>query len=186
MGVLKVNTIQLENGNAPTAADLGFAAGSVLQVVTDTFTSTESTSSLASSNSFANSSLSVTITPKSTSSKILVTAMVNVGGPDAGDGSVILRVLRDSTAIGIGDASSNRIRATTGRGSDFFGANSHNCITVHVVDEPSKTSATTYTIQFAARGTGSRTVFINKSSTDADTTEYQRTASTLTVMEIAQ
>ena len=57
--------------------------------------------------------------------------------------------------------------------------------TVHWIDSPSSTSAVTYKIEFAARGVGTLTAYINKTSSDTDNSEFQRTASSLTIMEIA-
>ena len=169
--------------SAITGADL--PAGSVLQVVSDTLTSTASTGQRASEGTWADTGLSVAITPSSTSSKIVITGMVNTGSENAGDGVCILRLMRDSTAIAIGDAASNRPRTTTGRGSDSAGAASMLTKTVHWIDSPSSTSAVTYKIEFAARGVGTLTAYINKTSSDTDNTEHQRTASSLTLMEIA-
>lgn len=73
MGVLKVNTIQLENGNAPTAADLGFAAGSVLQVVQER----NETSVTVSSDSLADTGISISITPTSADSDISIEFMMH-------------------------------------------------------------------------------------------------------------
>ena len=56
--------------------------------------------------------------------------------------------------------------------------------TIHWVDSPSTTSAVTYKIQFATRGTGSATSYINRTGGDGNTTEQQTTASSLSVMEV--
>lgn len=80
-GILKVDTIQKNNGATPTARDLGLNInGSVLQVVQATTTTQVSTTS----SSYVSTGFSASITPSSTSSKILII------------GSVILRVPSDS------------------------------------------------------------------------------------------
>lgn len=159
--------------------------GSILQVVSDTFSGTESTTVKASSDSFADSSLSASITPTSSSSKILIIAMVNVGGSSGSDGNPILRLKRGSTAIAIGDEVGSRISTTSGRPYAAMDANSMQMATINWLDSPATTSATTYTVQFATRGTNSATAYINRTHTDADTVEYQRTASCLTLIEVS-
>ena len=194
MSTLSVNTITAETGNTVSLASgktldasQGFVppAGHVIQTLTDVSVITESTTSKASSNSFANSSLSITITPTSTSSKIVVNAVVSTGASNGADGSTILRMIRDSTPIGIGNASGSKIRAGSGRASDNQGSNSMLNIPLQVTDTPNTTSAVTYTVQFAVRGAGTSTAFLNRSGSDGDTAEYQRTSSSLVVQEIA-
>lgn len=194
MSTLSVNTITAETGNTVSLASgktlnasQGFVppAGHVIQTLTDVSVITESTTSKASANSFANSSLSITITPTSTSSKIVVNAVVSTGASNGADGCTVLRMIRDSTPIGIGNASGSKIRAGSGRGTDNQGSNTMLNIPLQVTDTPNTTSAVTYTVQFAVRGTGTSTAFLNRSGSDGDTAEYQRTSSSLVVQEIA-
>jgi hypothetical protein len=194
MSTLAVNTITAETGNTVSLASgktldasQGFTApaGHVIQTLTDISVITESTTTKASDNSFANTSLSITITPTSTSSKIIVNAVASTGCTHSGDGSVILRMIRDSTPIGIGNASGNRIRAGSGRGTSNQDGNTMLNIPLQVTDTPNTTSAVTYTLQFAIRGTGAGTAYLNRSGSDADSVEHQRTSSSLVVQEIA-
>jgi hypothetical protein len=194
MSTLAVNTITAETGNTVSLASgktldasQGFVppAGHVIQTLTDVSVITESTTTKASDNSFANTSLSITITPTSTSSKIIVNAVASTGCTHSGDGSVILRMIRDSTPIGIGNASGNKIRAGSGRGTNNQDGNTMLNIPLQVTDTPNTTSAVTYTLQYAVRGTGAQTAYLNRSGGDADSVEYQRTSSSLVVQEIA-
>jgi hypothetical protein len=194
MSTLAVNTITAETGNTVSLASgktldasQGFTApaGHVIQTLTDISVITESTTTKASDNSFANTSLSITITPTSTSSKIIVNAVASTGCTHSGDGSVILRMIRDSTPIGIGNASGNKIRAGSGRGTNNQDGNTMLNIPLQVTDTPNTTSAVTYTLQYAVRGTGAQTAYLNRSGGDADSVEYQRTSSSLVVQEIA-
>jgi hypothetical protein len=189
MSTLAVNTITAETGNTVSLASgktldasQGFTApaGHVIQTLTDISVITESTTTKASDNSFANTSLSITITPTSTSSKIIVNAVASTGCTHSGDGSVILRMIRDSTPIGIGNASGNKIRAGSGRGTNNQDGNTMLNIPLQVTDTPN-----TYTLQYAVRGTGAQTAYLNRSGGDADSVEYQRTSSSLVVQEIA-
>ena len=156
-----------------------FPAGAVLQVVSTTKTDTFSTTS----SSFVDlTGLSVTITPRSASSTVLVSYSVNRGAALA----LItgFQILRGATAICIGDAASNRTRATTGAypgNADV--ASSIITSSMIFLDSPATTSATTYKLQVKS-DTSAQTVYVNRTSTDSDTTSFLRTASTITVMEI--
>jgi hypothetical protein len=149
--------------------------GKILQIVSteksDTFTST--------STSFVDiTGFSVAITPTATSSKILV--MVATGVSNVGDGySAQVRLLRGSTAISIGDASSSRTRSSGFRYDNNRYAMEH--ISIHTLDSPSTTSATTYKMQLICQGS---TGVINRSGADVDASYGGRTSSSITVMEI--
>jgi hypothetical protein len=74
--ILKVNQIQNTAGGVPTAGDLGLnVTGSVLQVVHNTQTGFGSSTTTL---TYVDTGLSVSITPSSTSSKILVFVNTNV------------------------------------------------------------------------------------------------------------
>jgi hypothetical protein len=186
MGDRTMSTLKVDSVVEKTSGNGVQIAGHVIQTLTDVSVVTESTTSKASSNSFANSSLSITITPKSASSKIIVSAVASTGSSNGADGSTILRMIRDSTPIGIGNASGSKIRAGSGRGTNNQDGNTMLNIPLQVTDTPNTTSAVTYTLQFAVRGTGNLTAYLNRSGGDADTAEYQRTSSSLVVQEIAQ
>ena len=88
-------------------ADANMSAGSVLQVKQAVKTDTQTTTA----SDFADvTDLSVSITPSSASSKILVYSNVLCVGT-VGAAGAWTRIVRDSTAIGVADAASNRIRA---------------------------------------------------------------------------
>ena len=155
--------------------------GSILQVVSTAKTDTTSLSSSAFTDL---SGLSATITPTSSSSKILVTCMVHF--TVASDNfSIAYRVLRGSTAIGVGDADGNRLRASfmdnqTGGGDHL----SPSCYTF--LDSPATTSATTYKIQ-AAIESGDNAEINRNENANNDTTDAKmaRPISTITLMEIS-
>lgn len=155
--------------------------GSVLQVVqtakTDTFSTT--------STSFTDiTGLSVSITPTSSSSKILVMFNGMIGNSDATSSSTIVRLVRNSTAICVGDASGSRTQASsaswTASGSvqDRIVGQMNNTF----LDSPNTTSATTYKLQILA---GGATAYVNRGGYDASEARVPVTASTITVMEIA-
>jgi len=172
----------LTSNGAGVAPTFQTAAGGgkvlrVLQTVkTDTF-STTSTSLVDIT------SLSVTITPSSTSSKILVTANVS-GSCSSGSGGAFA-LLRDSTQIGQADTAGSRRRSSfsgmlhTGDGSGDV--NMTLVSSTEFLDSPSTTSSITYKIQGLTQG---GTLWINRDENDPDSTDRSRTVSSITLMEI--
>ncbi len=152
--------------------------GKILQVVSATKTDVFSATTEDSWTDITG--LSVAITPSATSSKILFRSMINVG-TDASAAVPGLRVLRDSTAIGIGDASNNRGRATAAFGAayDWLASN----VSIDVIDSPSSTSELTYKVQYYK--VESSTIYFNQSYRDWNGTGYDyRYSSIVYVMEI--
>jgi len=170
-------------GVAPTFQTAA-GGGKVLQVVSSTTTSTVSGTNKMSDDSWA-TALSVSITPTSTSSKIYVMYSIDlaVGTSTNGNCSTPTKLVRDSTDICIGDASGIRNRVTTIH-QYFQNYTSAQSINVNYLDSPSTTSATTYYVKSAVRGTGACTWYMNRTGYDASTSEGARSASTITVMEI--
>jgi len=83
--------------------------------------------------------LSVSITPRSTSSKILILGHVNFSATSNG-GDSFARLMRGSTAIGSGaDGYFGQVA-----GQDYFAVHSR---VIFLVDSPATTSSTTYKIQ---------------------------------------
>ena len=152
--------------------------GAVLQVVSTAKTDTFSTAST----SFVDvTGLSVSITPISATSKIFISFMFN-GGVDTSAQGINMILVRNSTAICIGDTAGSRPRLTTaiGVGSQY----SIEAFSGSFLDSPSTTSATTYKVQMQT--SGGVTAYVNRGIADRDTSLYDpRTASTITVMEIA-
>jgi hypothetical protein len=158
-------------------------ANSVLQVVstvkTDPYTASGTTFTTV-------TGLTATITPTSANSKILVILNMVIGQSYY---TLNGRLMRGSTPIGIGDASSNRPRATFG--INTYVANQtyeeyhYKPVGVTFLDSPATISATTYSVQLASYS--SYTYGVNRSVGYQDQTTYDPTTiSTITLMEIAQ
>jgi len=168
-------TLPDETGTVDTLS----RAGNVLQVVTtektDTFTTTSS--------SYVDvTGLSVSITPTSSSSKILVLFQIN-GSQQVGAGRAYLKLLRDSTVINAGATAGSRTRALGGFSSADTSIPS-TPVSGNYLDSPATTSSTTYKIQIAMTA-GSGTAYINRTVLDNDGADQLRMASQITVMEIA-
>jgi hypothetical protein len=113
--------------------------GKVLQVVSATY-STQATNS---TNTFADTGLTVTITPTLVTSKILVLMSQNGSGKHSGNANsgCQLKLLRGATTI-----------ATLGSREGWTNTDSYNIIgsiSTAYLDSPATTSATTYKTQFA-------------------------------------
>jgi len=154
-------------------------AGNVLQVVTIEKTDTFSTTS----NSYVDvTGLSVSITPTSATSKILVLFQIN-GSQNVGAGRASLKLLRGSTVINAGAAAGSRTPALGGFSSQDTSIPSAP-VSGNYLDSPATTSSTTYKIQLAMTA-GSGSAFINQTAQDSDNANQIRMASQITVMEIA-
>lgn len=145
-------------GAVLTAAQMNNIRGAfrilqVLNFTTDT-TATNATTTLA------DSGVTLTITPQSTSSKILIFTHINGVKSPAINTGVYLRLLRGSTTISnFGIFLTYNTSSTDNQG---VGACSY-------LDSPATTSATTYKVQFARNG-GTGTVEVQNNNARSDIT----------------
>ena len=151
--------------------------GKILQVVQATKTTLFSTTST----SFTDiTGLSATITPSSTSSKILVISMCPIHGGDNDAGHV--KWLRGSTTLLVGTSVGSRV-ATNATGWNYGQEGNMPISTFTYLDSPSTTSATTYKAQMRSAGGG--TVAVNGAALTNDTSYYGRGASTIVLLEVS-
>jgi hypothetical protein len=122
--------------------------------------------------------MSVTITPSSSSSKVLVSWNVNACSNDHAD----LSVFRGGTQIYLGDASGSRSR--TAHGLYAIQADHISEFSGTYLDSPNTTSATTYYVKGSTPASSSHSLMINLSDNDLDRTNNHRTASNIMVMEV--
>jgi hypothetical protein len=152
--------------------------GKVLQCLQTVLASTTST---ASTSMVDLAGLSQAITPSATTSKILVSCSLCISGTSGGGGG--MQFVRDSTAIGLGDAASSRTRATMGS-RDMGGNDFQNMWHTQYLDPNTPadtTTAITYKIQWRTR---SSTMYCGRSVTWSDNSAYHTSISQITVMEI--
>jgi hypothetical protein len=158
-------------------------AGAILQVVSaskiDTFSSTGST--------FVDvTGLSVTVTPQSLSSKVLLIAQLNMGLSATAEAALILKLIGGNSASYVPEVSGVRALGQCSiryRGSVYeagYWAQTSGSITY--LDSPNTTSATTYKIQASVPvGTG----YINRTGEDVSNAVITRLSSSLTALEVA-
>tara|TARA_R100001163_G_C4951142_1_gene118860 strand:- start:22 stop:531 length:510 start_codon:yes stop_codon:yes gene_type:complete len=168
MSTLKVNSI-IPVAGVPTGG-----GGGIIQIKQAVKSNVQTTT--ASYGSWVDiADLSVSITPTSSSSKILV----NYSLMCSSDNTIIgIKLLRGSTAIGEG---SGTPATTHYKASNFSWTGGNNLATMakYVLDSPATTSATTYKLQFA--GHSGNMVTIN----DFQNYNNYLTDSSLTVMEVS-
>ena len=156
----------------------GISAGKILQVKSAVNTSASATST----SGFTDfPSLSVSITPTASSNKFLIQyhvylTLLNVAG--------FTRIMRDSTAVGIGDSAGSRLQTTSNHMNKHTDANhGYHGFYGQFLDSPSTSSAITYKLQLATQG--DVTAYINRSQNDTDTSVYgSRSISTFNVYEV--
>ena len=175
MSQIKVDSI-VPSGGLPA----GSSGGGIIQIVsatkTDNFTS--------SSASYVDiTGMTATITPQSTSNKILIQVNIQPSCDSWGGGAVHFRLLRGSTEIGSGTD------GTSVNGMSFFNTYSNNAgntlensvsMAMNFLDSPSTTSATTYKVQGLITNSGYNW-YINRGSGNAQ----KGASSTITLIEVS-
>ena len=157
----------------------GIGSNVVQTVKTDTFTT--------SSGSFTQvTGLTATITPSSGTSRILVLAEVKLSVENFDNAAAHLGLFRGETQVYLGDADGSRVRSAA-----TLSKNTANLqisfstwgYSILFLDSPATASAVTYGLRLR-RGTG-RSVFVNRSGLNANDANDGRTASSITLVEVA-
>lgn len=130
-------TLPTTSGTVLTnGTNTNFPAGSVLQVVQATY----STSTTTSSSSYSDTGLTASITPSSSSNKILVIVAQNGVIKATGNTKVNIKLFRGAT-----DLTTVNAGATDNTNTNLIGTTS-----IVYLDSPSTTSSTTYKTQFSS------------------------------------
>jgi len=181
MSTLKVNRIEPRTGDTVEIVGLeAGGAGSIIQVVSKEKKDTFSTNSLIpdfGGQYVPIDGLTLSITPSSVDSKILISWMINVS--TSADYSSQCNIVRDGTTIGVPSSGS-----ATGNACSFMiqnrAADQIIPFSGSYLDSPSKTSATQYSLEVASTRV-ENTILIN-GMTGVPT---YKTISTITLMEVA-
>tara|TARA_Y100000816_G_scaffold264550_1_gene223761 strand:+ start:612 stop:1127 length:516 start_codon:yes stop_codon:yes gene_type:complete len=166
---------------ARTLANLLTTSGRIVQVVQGVKSDTQSiTANLATKDTVTG--LNATITPTSSSSKVLVQLNMHVGASI--DTHVAGLILRDTTEIGLADANGSRTRNSFACGLKATSADWCTAmLSQSVLDSPATTSATTYSVKLG--GNGSATVTVNfDERNQGSTTDTSICMSSITLMEV--
>lgn len=141
----------------------------------------DTTVSLGSISTFTDvTGLAASITPASSSNKVLVSVCLN--GWSTGSGSpVVIRITRNGTAVGIGASAGSRTRAGS---STTTSVANPTCVTLEFLDSPASGSSVTYQVQAVGRTSSASGVYCNRYDTDSDSATTLRTASSITLIEV--
>jgi hypothetical protein len=163
-GILKVDTIQKNNGATPTAADLGLnISGSILQVV-----SAQHPNTATSTGSPYVDYATIQITPRFATSKIYISHVVSYGGVD--NSYAAGRCQRNGVSLRSGNSPYTEGRFTDASFGMQMNANANDQYKIwnthwQYLDSPNTTSTLTYV--FAVRTDNStRQVTVNYSQTN--------------------
>ena len=169
-------TLPASTGTLATTA----TAGKILQVVSTTKTDTFTTNTALPS-AWEVTGGNATITPSSTSSKILVLVSGGMGVSTA-NYAVGLKLYRDSTQINLGDARGSAARVSNGSPVDGTGWVNNFAIT-HL-DSPSTTSAITYKLYLGVEGGSTIYAFLGGSYSSGASYQFNMPTNII-LMEVA-
>ena len=163
----------------------GLPAGKILQVVSTTKSDTFS-ASLATTTFTAVTGLSLSITPSSASSTILLLGSVNGSWSlNTSNPHATWRFTRGGSPVGVGDTDGSRasITAMTVAASTAFISQAN--ASMMYLDSPATTSATTYAIDIYNFDASTQTVYVNRPALDSNTGQYTRAISTIMALEVS-
>ena len=166
---LRVDKILPVDG-APTGG-----GGGIIQIASTTHTEFESQALTGVSNFFDIAGMTVSITPKFSTSKIFVIATVCIASGTSNKNNFI-QLRRDSTDIAKGTEGGTTNASFYFKNPDAFAP--FNITTQHL-DSPSTTSATTYKVRWS--GENGTTFYLNRNATNTN----EGMVSTITVMEVS-
>ena len=183
MSTLKVNNVE-DLGADPVVTNgvlvkSAFPAGTILQVVSTAKTDVFST---ASATFTTVTGLTASITPSTSTSKILIFAQIAYSGQSA-QSVGHFKVTRGGTDIYVGDSGSSRVQAVFGGYNQADNGAAVYSGSIMYLDSPATTSSTTYQVE-VRRGLGG-TVFVNRAVGAGSDANHVNGASSITVMEVA-
>ena len=175
-----MSTLEVKSIAAPSGYTLGMPAGHILQVVsvtkTDNFTFTAQSWTDV-------TGLSASITPSSTSSKILARVNLHISGSNNYYASG--RIVRDGSAITANSGGTNGIVAMgAANNTENYAQYYMEAMVMEHLDSPASTASKTYQVQLYSANSSASTVCVNK-PLNVDNNTRNLAVSTLTLMEVA-
>ena len=161
----------------PTGGVPSGGGGGIIQVKQTVVKTTQSRSGNGVTNRYDIPGMSITITPKFSTSKILVRYHANISQTSA-DGNGILRLMKDGSVMSDFTGSDG----TVANGSSYIRVPSHwqiGAFSNEILDTAGTTNAITYQLQWSMES--GRTIYLNRRGGSA---EYG-TVSTITAMEVS-
>ena len=128
--------------------------------------------------------LTVTITPSSATSKVLLIAQVVVSTRSTVGDTLNLRFGGGNATTYVGDAAGSRIQAVFGNvQANAEWAETTSSYPMMFLDSPETTSPVTYSVQYHIRS--GTTMFVNRRENDPDGNQNTRAASSITAIEVS-
>jgi hypothetical protein len=153
------------------------------QVPVQVVTSDLTTATTASGGAWAATGLSATITPASSSNKILVLCHIGSAGMSS-TSSVGFRIMRGATPVGVGSVNGSRLQISS-KAVQISDTNHDGSCVMNYLDSPSTTSATTYTIEWYPQSGFTGYLNRNAAYSNDGSLFNATTASTLILLEVA-
>tara|TARA_B100000674_G_scaffold15292_1_gene11081 strand:+ start:364 stop:909 length:546 start_codon:yes stop_codon:yes gene_type:complete len=179
-----MSTLFVDTINEKTTNNGVEIPGHIINIQSVNFTGTQTSTS----SSFTDiTNLSISITPKSSSSKFLLSCCIAASSDSYFN---FCRFVRNGTAIHLPDGSASFTRSTSSFSfsSNIIGSSAYQMLFLSAqhLDSPNTASTVTYKVQFATRADQSHSCHINRTHRDLNNSGgYDaRGVSTLTVMEI--
>ena len=186
------NLASLLNGsglvNLPTKVtgalpDANAPSGSVIQVVQATFTGTQQIVASGFSNWTDVTSLSLNITPSSSSNKILLISQLTV--ITVADRIINARFVGGNSGNYVGNSAGSRARAGSYLVTTSTGGGAGGTISMNYLDSPATTSSITYKVQLAPNFSSGDVAVNYNLLNDADVAYITRGACSLLALEVA-
>ena len=177
-GAHRVLTLPDANATLATTSD---SFGKILQVVSTTTTSVSSVS--VATGAFGTLGPTVTITPSSSSNKVLITSAIEVSCEIQANHDYRLLANGSLITAALGDAAGIRKQATGT--NESYHTESSALLSINFLHSANTTSAVTYSIQVSHSSTSTRTIYCNRSGHDGNEAKLARYTSTITAMEVA-
>lgn len=160
-------------------------AGNILQVVSTTKTSTSTFVNVNSSYTAQVPDLTVTLTPSSTSSKILIKGIVTFSTNFLFQNGIGVTLLRGSTEIAIGSSGNSNTRISF---AGYYSPDDNRlpqAIPFETLDAPNTTNSITYGIKLFQPFSANVNVYVNDNGDGLVSPTRCRSTSVITAMEVA-
>ena len=160
------------------AGDPGIGSNVVQTVLTAPFSASVAQGAVSSD------AISVTITPSSATAKVLVIASVSLGAASGTSGVFAELYAGGSVTSFRGDADGSRSRRSTGA-SVVANTGSQQSTVITFLDSPGVATAVTYSVRIGHNDSSTQTLYLNRAVQDSNSSQFARTASSLTAIEVA-
>jgi len=158
--------------------------GKIIAVKDALFTGTQS-ASVATGSNVAVTDLSITHTLSDSANKLIISAYFGAAATTVQNGAVGIAVMDGSTLIGVGNTAGSRVPVGAGGATASTSSSRVTMPAVNFVYAPGDTASHTYTVRAINIDTGTETLYINRTESDADSAFQSRASSGFVIQEVA-